>query len=511
VSETGSTPALQLQNASKEFYGVSVLTNVDLTIDAGEIHALLGQNGSGKSTLIKILSGFYNPTGNTSLHIRGERIRFPFSGDPIKQGLAFVHQNLGLAEDLSVLDNLSFGEYEMTQGIKINWKAQRRAAAEQLREFGIDVDLDTDISQLSSPSQKALIAIAKAVTSIRKVHANGILVLDEPTVYLPLNEVQHLQRIVRNLAETGVGVLYVTHRLDELRGFADRATVLRDGRKVGEVDMASADTPLLIEMITGSKIDMRRAAVTASESAPTILSVTDLNAGRVRDVSFDVRQGEILGLAGLVGMGQDEVLAAIFGQTGRESGEVLMNGDPLGSDPRQAMERGIAFLPADRARLSAAITEPVGENVTLPVLRSMFFGGGRLNKKAETAHVVGLMEMLDVKPLDPSVIMERLSGGNQQKALLGNCLQTPPTVLLLDEPVQGVDVGAKAQIFDQLRLLASDGRSVVIASSEYEDLALLCNRVLIFRDGRVRQSLEGFDVTKELIAAACFGTGDPSE
>ena len=505
MTAVGKAPALELKSASKEFYGVTVLDNVDLTIESGEIHALLGQNGSGKSTLIKILSGFHSPSDQTTLRIHGDEVKFPLSGDPLKHGMAFVHQNLGLADDLSVLDNLSFGEYAMSGGVKINWKAQRRAAASQMREFGIDADIDTEVGNLSAPSQKALIAIARAVTRIRRNHENGVLVLDEPTVYLPWNEVEHLHGVVRSLAASGVGVLYVTHRLDELRGFANRATVLRDGKRVGEVDVESVETPDLIEMITGSRIILERESVQGEKDKSVAMSVVNLNGARVHDVSFDVLHGEILGLAGLVGMGQEEVLASLFGVTPKESGEVRVEGEKVGSDPREAMNRGVGFLPSDRPRLSAAMTESVSDNITLPVLREFFFGKGRLNRRKEAAHVQGLMDKLDVRPRNPSLMMERLSGGNQQKALLGKWLQIEPKILLLDEPVQGVDVGARAQIFSQLRALASSGRSVVIASSEYEGLALLCDRVLVFKNGRVAQSLEGSDVTKELIAAACFG------
>lgn len=498
---------LRLVNVSKTFMGVTVLSDVDLDIRAGEIHALLGQNGSGKSTLIKILSGFHAPDPGSRLMVNGNEVPLPLTAsDPSHYGLAFVHQDLGLVDDLTITDNLSVGEYEMRGGWRIDWKKQAELVARSLREFGVHEDVNTEVGQLSSPAKKALIAIGRAVTRIRKQHATGVLVLDEPTVYLPRHEVQHLQSVVRKLASSGVGVLYVTHRLDELVDFADRATVLRDGRRVGEVDIAAEGTGGLVTMITGSEVDLgERRDSAANIRTPAVLSVEGLSGGRVSEVAFSVGRGEVIGLAGLVGMGQDDVLSLIFGAMTPSAGSVRVDGKPIPSNPRAAIESGIAFLPSDRPRLSGAVTETVQENVSLPVLRR-FVRRGRLHSRSEARSVVRLLDEFDVRPRDPHTELARLSGGNQQKALLAKWVQTSPRVLLLDEPVQGVDVGAKAQIFDRLRSLATEGCSLLIASSEYEDLARLCDRVLIFMDGEVSQELSGIEVTKERIAAACYGT-----
>lgn len=499
---------LKLSSVSKTFSGVTVLKNVDLTVRRGEIHALLGQNGSGKSTLIKILSGYHAPDAGSRLWLRGEEISLPLDpAHPLKHGIAFVHQDLGLVDELSLTDNLSVGEYRLRRGLYIDWRRQAAQVAAQLREFGVEDDVRRDVGELSSSAKKALVAITRAVGHIRRRHGTGVLVLDEPTVYLPRAEVDHLQEVVRRLADTGVGILYVTHRLDELEDFADRATVLRDGVKVGEVDIKEEGTGRLIPMITGASVnfgELRGAA--AGQTTSPILTVEELSGGLVAQTSFSVHPGEIVGLAGLVGMGQDDVLAMLFGASPRDSGEVRVEGRLVAASPSRAVEAGIAFLPSDRPKRSAAITETVQENVTLPVVRKLFFEGGRLRKRKEREHVVRLLEEFDVRPRNPHLEMARLSGGNQQKALLAKWLQTKPRVLLLDEPVQGVDVGAKAQIFERLREAAVGGTGVVIASSEYEDLAMLCDRVLVFVDGRVDRVLSGGEVSKDAIASACYGT-----
>jgi ribose transport system ATP-binding protein len=502
-----SAPLLRLASASKTFAGIQVLSGVDLEIRTGEIHALLGQNGSGKSTLIKLLSGFHAPDDGTRLTVNGVDIDLPMTAtDPSQHGLAFVHQDLGLVDDLSITDNLSVGEYSMRGGWRIDWKRQRQQVTESLREFGVDDDVETEVGQLSSPAKKALIAIGRAVTQIRKQHATGVLVLDEPTVYLPRHEVEHLQDVVRKLAASGVGVLYVTHRLDELAGFADRATVIRDGRRIGEVDIAIEGTGRLVAMITGSDVDLGERRIHPERpDAPPVLRIDGLSGGRVSDVSFSVNRGEVVGLAGLVGMGQDDVLSLIFGATKPTSGSVVVKGRPLTGTPRSAVTSGVAFLPSDRPRRSGATTETVRENLALPVLPT-FMRGWRLQRRDEVRRVQALLDDFDVRPREPQRELGRLSGGNQQKALLAKWVQTAPRVLLLDEPVQGVDVGAKAQIFDRLRALASDGCTLVIASSEYEDLSRLCDRVLIFVDGIIDRELSGDDVTKDRIAAACYGS-----
>jgi ribose transport system ATP-binding protein len=500
------TALLELRGVSKTFAGVRVLEDVDLTVSQGEIHALLGQNGSGKSTLIKVLSGFHGPDSGATMRMRGESVSLPLdSGDPLKLGVAFVHQDLGLANELSLVDNLSVGEYQMHGRWRIDWEAQRAAVSSSLREFGVDDDVQGEVGALSSPARKALVAIARAVTQIRRRHGSGVLVLDEPTVYLPRHEVSHLQDVVRRLADDGVGVLYVTHRLDELVGFADRATVLRDGRVVGDVDVRATQATELVRMITGADVDLGARRHSGPPRGPEVLRVRDLSGDRAKQVSFEVAAGEVVGIAGLVGMGQDEVLSLIFGAVPRKSGSVEVDGTALTGTPRQSILRGLAFLPSDRPARSGAVTEPVADNITLPVLTKRFFSSGRLQKGRERTHVQDLLDAFDVRPRNASLELARFSGGNQQKALLAKWIQTQPRVLLLDEPVQGVDVGAKAQIFERLRAVADDGCAVVIASSEYEDLARLCDRVLVMIDGRIEPVLVGDQITPHSVAVACYG------
>jgi ribose transport system ATP-binding protein len=499
------TPLLSVSGLSKSFAGVKVLSDVDFDIREGEIHALLGANGSGKSTLIKILSGYHDPDPGGQLTVRGEPVDLPLRpGGLASLGIAFVHQNLALAGDMSLVDNLSVGQYTTRWG-KIDWRSQIKKVESELDEYGLREDVRKDVSKLSSASKMALVAIARALGQINQSGGSGVLVLDEPTVYLPAAEVRHLHATVRNLTKRGVGVLYVTHRLDELRGFADRVTVLRDGLAVGSSDTASLTDAELIRMITGGLAATTIPKTTKPQGSTEVLRVSNLWGGVISDFSLSVRKGEIVGLVGLVGMGQEDVLGLLYGVAAPSGGSMSVNENPVKNRPSACMDSGIYFVPADRARYSAALSETVATNVTLPIL-SRFVFRGRLRRNKEAAYVLDLLRQFDVRPGNPDALMGGLSGGNQQKAIMGKWLQMSPQVLLLDEPVQGVDVGARVEIFDRLREAAIDGCAILVASSDYGDMAKLCDRVLIMRDGQVVVELSGSDVTSDNIASACYAS-----
>jgi ribose transport system ATP-binding protein len=494
------TDVLTVTNLSMSFDQVTVLHGVSMQVRRGEIHALLGQNGSGKSTLIKVLSGFYTPDPGAAIEVMGSRLEAVGQGDPARLGIAFVHQDLGLVNSMSIVDNLAVGRYA-TKGPRIDWAAERARAKQLLGEFGLSLDVGMEVGDVPSQAERALIAIARAVSSVRQQSGEGLLVLDEPTAYLPHNEVVRLHSAVRSLASMGIAVIYVTHKLDELPGFADRATVLRDGRVVGTVAVAETDSDQLVQLMIGHELD-GGISVEQLEEGPdsghqAVLMTDRLSGSVLRELSLSVRSGEIVGLTGLVGMGQEEVASLVFGAAQPSGGSVAVTGismhDP---SPRRSMERGVAFIPANRAARGVSLGQSLAENVSLPALHR-YFRNGRLRRQEESSTVRRQLTEYQVTPPEPGQKIGTLSGGNQQKAVLAKWLQLSPTLVLVDEPTQGIDVGAREQVLERLAHLARDGSAVVMNSSEHDDLLALCHRVLVFRNGSVVAELRGSNLSKE--------------
>ena len=503
------TPLLEIANASKTFDGVTVLDNVAFDVRPGELHALLGQNGSGKSTLIKLLAAFHAPDDGATLTVRGEPVALPMQVDaPRKLGIAFVHQDLGLANDMSIADNLLVGRYQTRAGFRIDWAAERERCRSWLAELGLDVDLRRTPAELSYQAERALLAIARAVAQIRDSHATGVLVLDEPTVYLPRHEVDRLREVTRALTARGVGVIYVTHRLEELPGFADRVTVLRDGRKISTMRMDDVSVGDLIAMILGRSnfLDSSEPGghVQAGSERP-FLSVESLRGERVSDASFQVGRGEVVGVTGLLGMGQEEIPYLVYGASSARGGRILVEGDEVPHPtPRSSLKKGMVLIPSDRPRRAASLSDTVGSNMSLPVVRQRFFRGGRLRRKLELDTMQRLMEEYEVRPANPLHLMRGLSGGNQQKAILAKWLQLEPALVLMDEPTQGIDVGTRRAVLSRILHMAEGGTGVLISSVEYEDLATVCDRVLVFRHGRIAAELAKGSLSKESIATSCY-------
>jgi ribose transport system ATP-binding protein len=501
-------PVLVAERFSKSFGGTAALRGVDLAVDPGEIHGLVGRNGSGKSTLIKLLAGYHAPDSpDARLTLRDRPVPLPV--DPAKTrelGLHFIHQDLGLVPTLSVMENMRVRHYGAGLLGWISWRRERAAVRAALREFGLDASPDTQVSSLSSV-ERALLAIARALTELRGDGRSGVLVLDEPTAYLSRDAVERLFQAIQSVARRGTAVIFVSHRLDEITRLTDRVSVLRDGTLIGTVDTARTAEADLIEMILGRSLDDLYPDHHAAE-AETWMSVERLSGRVVTDVALDLRQGEILGLTGLVGMGHEEVPYLLVGAS-RPSLGVLRTGDRVLQverlTPRAARGLGMALLPGDRQNGSGVGALTVGDNVSLPVL-STYFRRGVLRHRRRDASVTGLLETYGVRPARPEMRLDELSGGNQQKALLAKWLQCAPALLLLDEPTQGVDVGAKKDIFAHISAVAEAGTAVVISSSEYEDLARLCDRVAVFRKGRVAAVLRGADLTEERIVEQSYRT-----
>jgi ribose transport system ATP-binding protein len=497
-------PVVSARGFGKSFGARPVLSDVDLDVLPGQVHGLLGQNGSGKSTFIKILAGYHHPAEGGTLRVRGTEHQLPLQPtDPRQLGFSFVHQDLGLIDRATVVENMRIGRYDTGFGWRIPWSKERRLVRESLARVGLEVQPDTLVSELR-PVDRAMVAILRALEELRAV-PRGLLVLDEPTAYLPRDGVDRLFTAVREAARAGHGILFVTHRLEEVHAITDHVTILRDGRVVESAPTSSLDEQALIERILGFALDQlypephdRGAELTAR--------IDHLSGSMVHDFSLSLRRGEIVGLTGLVGMGYEQVPYLLFGAEKALSGEISVgkrNLDARRITPPAAMAAGMALLPADRGRDGGVANATVSENVTLATL-GRYYDGGLLRRRRERRQVGGLLDEFEVRPPEPNRSFWTLSGGNQQKALLAKWFETGPRLFLLHEPTQGVDVGARKQIFRQMRDAAESGVSFLFVSSEYEDLANLCDRVVIFRHGRPVSELHGNALTHERILEQCF-------
>jgi len=493
-----SPPLLRVSNLSKTFPGQRALDGVDFEIYPGEICALLGQNGSGKSTVIKVLAGYHDPDPGAVVQFEGGPEHD--LGDRSKEWrshLRFIHQDLGLVDALDSLDNLAIGP-GFTEGSKfkrIRWRQQAATARELLAELGVEFDVRMPVGRLSAV-ERTMLAVARALRGFADRH--GILILDEPTASLSAPEVERLFTVLRQLESRGIAILFVSHRLDEVYDLAERAIILREGRLVAAPTLHSTAKPELIDMITGGS-DRQPQAI-SRQLGETMLSVRNLAGRRARDVSFDLRSGEVLGVAGLDGSGRDELAGLIFRGDQIDGTVSVAGGDPVGLGPSQAKDHGIAYVPADRAHSGIVQTMNCAENLTLTDL-GPFFKGAHLNRRLERQHVLEWMQRVEVRPPDPARMITTFSGGNQQKLLLAKWLRTEPRILMLEEPTQGIDIEAKQTVLELVERAAAEGVAVLLTSSEAEDLVAVCDRVLVLRDGVISAELRGSETTVgEIIA-----------
>jgi ribose transport system ATP-binding protein len=506
--------ALAARNLTKTFGGARALDGVDFTVGFGEVHGLLGTNGSGKSTLIKILSGYHVPDPGGSLKLFTYPVPLPLPASEAKRfGLAFVHQHLGLIPSLSVLENLRMGDFATEQRWRINWRAEARAAEASFARFGLSIDPHTEVSKLP-PVERALIAIIRAFEDVQRTQTDvggGILVLDEPTPFLPKAGVEQLFALVRNIVKAGSSVVFVSHDIDEVRDITTRATILRDGKLAGTVDTRTTARQDLVDLIIGRKVAAHKISrAPVRDEAKAAIRIEGLAGAGVDGVSIALRQGEIVGLAGLIGSGFNDVPYLLAGAVSATEGEIVIEGGTTvrlpDMTPSRAQEAGLALLPADRLGAAGVGSLSITDNITLPMLPS-FFRRFRLDWPAMGQSAASLGAAHDVRPNRPGLPLEALSGGNQQKVLLAKWLQTAPKLFLLDEPTQGVDVGARQQIFAALDLASANGTTVLCASTDYEQLAQIASRVLIFAKGRIVAELTGSAISKERIAEACYDSG----
>jgi ribose transport system ATP-binding protein len=504
-------PVLTVNNLSKSFAGPLVLDDVSLTIEPGEVRALVGQNGSGKSTLIKILAGFHTPNSGT-VEVNGEPLHFGVGSASDALGMRFVHQDLGLVDNLDTADNLALGGagYASYGGIKsgvIRWRVERKRARKALDDLGYDFDIKRPVGTLAM-SERTAVAIARALAV--RATPTKLLVLDEPTANLPAAEAQRLYTLTRRVAESGIAVVFVSHHFDEVFELSNSVTVLRDGKLVTTCPVKGLTEEGLIELVVGRPLEHVVHDVRTVERAAVLLEVDGLSTeGILSDVSLAVHAGEIVGVAGITGSGRDEIAPAIFGGMHRQ-GVVKVDGLEVARQrPDLAVAAGLGLVPAQRHENAAFMSASLRENITV-TKPGVHFKGGLLRRSSERADVNVWLERLDVRPNNSEFAMSDLSGGNQQKVVICRWLRMEPKVLILDEPTQGVDVGAKADIHDLVDKAAASGTAVLVASTDHEELVRLCHRVLVVRRGRIVDEMSGARLDPDAITAVTIGRDQPA-
>lgn len=511
----GAPPTLEMENISKTFRATRALDKVSFTVRPGEIHGLLGTNGSGKSTLIKILAGFHEPDPGGAMRFNGEPVSLPLVASDFRRlGMSFVHQNLGLVPSLTVLENLRLSQIALGSNRHINWRKERAAAQETLDRYNIDVAQWRRIDELSAVN-RALIAIVRAFEEIReeceRTGQPGLVLLDEPTPFLPKEGVERLFQLMRRIADHGSSVTFISHDIDEVMEITDRVTILRDGKVSGALDTRDATRDIMIEKIIGRTLAAKPPAHHGSRTFKPFAKVENLQGEGVAPCDIEIGEGEVVGLTGLIGSGYDRIPYFLFGATAARSGTLkLATGETMpltDMTPARSIAENFALLPGDRPTQSGVGAMTIYENMLLPDI-DRYFKGGLLRNGAMRREARKLGEDFEVRPNDPDLNLAALSGGNAQKVLIARWLKREPRLLLLDEPTQGVDVGTRANIFQAIHQAAKRGMSVVCASSDAEQLAELCDRVLVFARGRIVGELKGAQVDKDHITQACYSSLD---
>jgi ABC-type sugar transport system ATPase subunit len=494
-------PLLEMRRISKSFGGVVALDSVDLAVEAATVHAIVGENGAGKSTLMKVLAGAMRPDGGET-RIEGEPVALHSPYDSVRAGISTVYQEPPLYPELSVLENFQMGFEERNRFGGIAWRSGRERAAAALARFQIPARvLDRPMRRLSLGLQQ-LVLIARALSREPR-----ILILDEPTSMLSSAETDRLFDLVDELRADGTAVLYISHRLPEILRIADRITVLRDGRRTGELERAHANEDALVELMSGRRIgsDVYRAPTRVPRP---VLEVRGLSrAGAFRDVDFDLHEGEILGLYGLVGAGRSELAQAIFGSDPPSAGECRLNGEPIAPrSAREGIRLGIAYLGEDRRSQGSFPLRSVADNLTAAILGRLTGRLGRLDGEAELVEAARAIEDLRIRTPDARVPLANLSGGSQQKVMFARWLLPRPQVLILDEPTRGIDIGTKAQIHQLIIEQAREqGRCVLLISSEIAEVLAVSDRVVVMHGGEVQRTLSRSEATEQAVLRAALG------
>lgn len=503
-------PLLSITGLTKTFPGgAKALDAVDLTVNSGEILAVVGHNGSGKSTLIKILAGVYQCDAGATVEVRDRAGVVQQDSDAV-QSLHFIHQNLGLIDDLTAVENLGLTQSGRWNSLNpIRTRDEYNHVRKTIDRFGATFDPTKPVGQLT-PAQRTVVAIARAMSGWTR--PDQILVLDEPTAAFHGDEARVLFDAVREVSKGGAGVIFVSHRLDEVMSLAHRVLALRNGKVVGNKPSNELDRPAIVELIAGRSVATPKRSVESAAALPATatLVVEALSGSIIRDLSFEIRAGEIVGASGLAGSGRDELGALLFGASQRRAGRVIVAGDELlAHNIRASIDAGMGFLAPDRHRGGGIMQMSVRENLTLPLTRPL---AGRLNGlriRMERREALHWASKVELKPLDPEKPLRLLSGGNQQKILLAKWLRIRPRVLVLDEPTQGVDIGAKAAIHQLVIDAAQSGAAVLVCSSDTKELVDLCDRVMAFDRGQIVSTIPREQLSERGLVANELGFKQP--
>jgi rhamnose transport system ATP-binding protein len=490
-------PYLEISDISKRFGATQALSNVSLTLYAGEVHALLGENGAGKSTLIKIMTGIHQPDSG-EIRLEGRPIKLRNSADAQAQGITAIYQEPLVFPDLSVAENIFIGHRQ--KGLVVNWRQMQRDAEAILKKLGVALDPRNQARGLTLAAQQT-VEIAKALSLNARV-----LIMDEPTASLSAHEVEQLFKLTQILREAGVSILFISHRMDEIFEIADRVTVFRDGRNISTAPISEVSRESLIQDMVGRKLEAFFAAK-KHELGNLLLSVRNLSKeDHFTGMNFDLRRGEILGFAGLVGAGRTDVGLALFGVEAADAGEIIINGKKeVIKSPQQAMQLGIAYVTEDRRLLGLTLTMSITANISLPKLREYLGFFGIINRQREAQTAEDYRQRLAIRTSSIWQEAGKLSGGNQQKVVLSKWLNTQPKLLILDEPTRGIDVGAKAEVHQIIHELAEQGLGIILISSDLPEVLAMSDRILVMREGKQMGIFGREEASQEVIINAAMG------
>ena len=475
---------IELKHVNKHYGGVHALKDVDFELRRGEIHCLIGQNGCGKSTMIKTISGVIDVDEGSEIYIDGKQVSGASAIRSMNAGVRVIYQDLSLFPNLTAAENITFDRHLDKTAKGINWNEMYREAERIISRMQIQIDLSDTVENMSI-ADRQLVAIARALATNAR-----ILIMDEPTSSLTRKEVNVLFSIIRSLQENGMTILFVSHKLDEIVEIAERITVMRDGKMISTFDKAETDEKTLAELISGQSVTYRQDFPAHGEE--TVLKVDHLSrAGQYRDISFELKKGEILGIIGLLGSGRTELMTSLFGMNPPDSGTIVLKGKEVrfGSN-REAIAAGIAYVPEDRLLQGLVLDQSIESNTVIAVIDKLKNGLGILNKKESRSITDNWIRKLSIKSAAPEINASAMSGGNQQKIVISKWLSTRPDVLILDQPTNGIDVGAKNAIYELIRELAKDGMSILIISDEAAEIYYNCPRALVMHRGRIIRELD---------------------
>ena len=483
-------PILSASNISKSFIGVRALNNIDITINAGEIHCLAGENGCGKSTLVKCISGVYTPDEGT-IQIEGQTCGSMTPIEAMNHGIQVIYQDLSLFQHMTVAENIAISKLKFENKKIINWKTIKAIAKEQLDKIGVTMDLDETVGEISM-ANKQMVAICRALAQNAK-----ILFMDEPTTALTKTEVSHLMKVMLELKKKGLAIVFISHKLDEVFEVADKITIFRNGNKIGDFNSSDLDEKSLSYYMTGREIEYPRYHRTYKDNTP-ILSVEHLTRkGQYEDMSLTVRPGDIIGLTGLLGSGRTELAMSLFGLNKTQAGVIKVNGKEVDiNSPMVAKKYGIALLPEDRSREGLFIERKIKENISAPIIDTIC-KKGIVNRKKENEIAEKYVEELKVRTPSIETVVGTLSGGNQQKVVISKWIATSPKVFIMDTPTVGIDIGSKAEIYEQIHKFADEGMAIILISDEIQEVMANCNRVLVMAHGKCVVELSEEDLMQE--------------